>query len=291
MTSRRRSLGSTPLWLLTALGLATTAFGVYLQTSGKEQIFQIIAGALAAFGGAIVGAATSLYVASGDGRDTLLAVREMLAHSLDVRLRSTEAALSPIRRHWHYYHLTKRGGRFRWRHTDYHFEQTGTPGSIVLNIADTDPNGDQRYRSEAAIRGDRLILVESPEEGSTEGPIVAITPFFTEVFRRVRPGFALLRSWDGEDMVTRCIWSTSALVPSTGQDVSDEDGRVLDDLWERSFLAGHHIFPSVGHNPPGPARTAGPGLGVPPQRSIDLAAPLSPAVPAGDPTAKPQMSD
>ena len=244
MTSKKRSLGTTPLWLIALLGVAITALGVYIQATGTSPFSQMGAGTLAALGGGVIGAAISIYFAAGEGRDTLFAVRELLADSLRANMRSAETDLKAIRHHWHYYHLTQRDSRFLWRHTDYHFEQSNTTSSIVLMIKDVGFGREHLYRAEAAIRGNRMILIEAPDDGG-EPPIIAVTPFFTEGYRKVRAGVVFLRSLDGEDMLTKCLWSATPLVDANGPDISDQDGLLLEEIWDRAFRPATRILPSL----------------------------------------------
>jgi hypothetical protein len=226
------------------LGIAITAVGVYVQSQGASATQQMVAGTLAAVGGGVIGAAISLAVSAGEGRDTLFAVRDLLAGSLRARMRSAEADLGPIRHEWHYYHLTQRDGKYLWRYTNYHFEQSNTTGSIVLLVKDTSFGREHTYRSEVAVRGDRMILVEAPEDGS-EPPIVAVVPFFTEGFRNVRAGVSFLRSWDGTDILSKCLWSPTPLVVAEGNDVRPEDAQTLEELWARNFHNAHRVFPAA----------------------------------------------
>lgn len=97
-TGRGKSLNVAPLWIVTLLGIAVTALGVYIQVTGTNSIQSMVAGTLAAIGGGIIGAVISIYFSAGEGRDTLLAIRDILAGSLRSKMRSTEQDLRPLRR-------------------------------------------------------------------------------------------------------------------------------------------------------------------------------------------------
>jgi hypothetical protein len=244
VVSRKRSISTTPLWIITLLGIGVTAGGIYIQGKGASATQQMVAGTLAAVGGGVIGAVISIFFSAGEGRDTLFAVRDLLAGSLRARMRSAEEDLGPIRHEWHYYHLTERDGEYLWRYTHYHFEQSNTTGSIVLLIKDTSFGREHIYRSEVAVRGDRMILVEAPEDGS-EPPIVTVVPFFTEEFRKARAGISFLRTWDGTDILSKCLWSKEPLVAAEGDDVRPEDAPKLEELWARNFRNAHRIFPAA----------------------------------------------
>jgi hypothetical protein len=211
----------------------------------------MIAGTLAALGGGVIGAAVSIYFSAAEGRDALLAVRELLATSLSAQMRSREDELTPIRRHWHYYFLTERDGKFIWRYYDYHLEQSNSSGSIVLTVKDTRDTSvdlDHVYRAEVAVRGNRMILVETPGKGG-EQPIIGVTPSFTDEYRRVRAGIVFLSSWDGNNLLSKCLWSTTPLIGGVAPDVAPEDAATLEDIWDRTFRLGTRILPSVSDTP------------------------------------------
>jgi hypothetical protein len=249
VVTRQRSLGTTPLWIVTLLGSCVTALGVYIQATGSSSLQQMIAGTLAALGGGVIGAAVSIYFSAGEGRDALLAVRELLATSLSAQMRSEEDELTAIRKQWHYYFLTERDGRFIWRYSDYHFEHSNAPGSIELMMKDNTYGRDHVYRAEVAVRGNRMILVETPGQGREE-PIIGVTPSFTEGNRRVHAGVIFLNSWDGNNLLSKCLWSDTPLAAvSTAGDVEPEDAAILEENWDRIFRARTRILPSVNDTP------------------------------------------
>ncbi|MEU8075711.1 hypothetical protein AB0B31_09670 [Catellatospora citrea] len=241
----QRSLNATPLWIITILGAAVTALGVYVQTSGASPTNLMIAGTLAALGGGIVGAAVSMYLASGEGRNTLVGIGRTVDQLLGPSLRSNDAELVPVRREWHYYHLTRRDGVYLWRHTIHKFDVDIAPNVIVSTTRDHSFNVELSYRTEVALRGDRMMLVESPTSGN-EPPIIAVTPYFTEWARKVVAGVILVKSFDGEDLLSKCLWSQDLLVQSESGDVSPERGRDLDVIWRNTFK--HRILPSLSDN-------------------------------------------
>ncbi|GHJ45830.1 hypothetical protein Cs7R123_31720 [Catellatospora sp. TT07R-123] len=268
MAKSGRSLAMAPLWLITLLGATLTVLGVYVQSTAESPVANVVAGTLAALGGGVIGATISLYFAAGEGRDALYAVRELLAGSFAARIRSAEADLKPVRQVWHYYYLTERGGAFLWRYWTYRFDQGGVPSSLATEITDISNGKEHVYRVEVGVRGGRMIMVESPAQGN-EPPIIAVTPNFTEVYQNIRAGVVLLKSWDGNDLLTKCLWSTSPLARADGLEVVVEDEPILEDVWDRVFGRNNRIFPSTrdgGRNVP--RRDAGGSL-VEPGRAGD----------------------
>jgi hypothetical protein len=263
MAGRKRSLGSTPLWVLILIGAFVTAAGVYIQSSFQSTLSGMVAGTLAALGGGVVGAAISMLMSAGEGRDTLITVQGLLANSLKAQMRTAETDLRGIRHPWHYYHMTQRDGQFIWRYTNYRLDHSNAVGSIDLTITDVSFGREHVYRTEMALRGDRMILVDSSDDGS-EPPIVSVTPFFTEGFRKVRAGVAFLRSWDGIDLLTKCLWSPTPLVESTSLDVPPEQGRTRDAMWEQAFRSANGVLPTIDAMS-SPVATAHTGAGPPEQ--------------------------
>jgi hypothetical protein len=51
-----------------------------------------------------------------------------------------------------------------------------------------------------------MLMVEEAE-GGAEPPLIAVMPYFTEKFRQVRAGVFFIKSWDGNDLMTKCLWS------------------------------------------------------------------------------------
>lgn len=227
-----------------ALGTVTTAFGIYVQATAKGAVGQMVAGTLAALGGGVIGAAISIYLAAGEGRDTLRAIRDVLAGSLRARMRSREEDLAPVRQSWHFYHVTQIDGAFVWRYTNYRFDHSNTSGSITTSTRDVRAGKEHVYHTEVAVRDHRMIMVEEAE-GGTEPPLIAVMPYFTESFRHVRGGVFLIKSWDGNDLLTKCLWSLTPLVGVAGTEVRREDFGLLEELWEAAFGQSHLLLPST----------------------------------------------
>jgi hypothetical protein len=129
-------------------------------------------------------------------------------------------------------------------------DQGNVDGLLEVTVTDVNQGREHMYRAEVAVRGDRMILVESRIDGS-EPPIVAVVPFFTEMYRTVHAGIAVVRSWDGTDILTKCLWSLAPLVTSQGSEVSDEESVELDRIWAATFSRDSRILPDVTDAPAG----------------------------------------
>jgi hypothetical protein len=267
--SGRKAPAEAPLWLISLLGVCLTTFGVYIQATGSGAFVLLAAGSLSAVGGGVLGAAISIYFASGDGRDALRSVREVLAGSLRARMRSPEEDLKDIRKPWHFYHVTEVDGVFVWRYTHYRFDQSTATGSITSRTADINNGVEHIYNTEVAVRSPRMILVDEAE-GGTEPPLIAIMPYFTENFRHVRAGIFFIKSWDGGDLLTKCLWSLTPLVPAVGADVAADSFTVLEKLWDQGFRTTHTILPST------VANTGASPSGTPTPHQSQGIAPLAP---------------
>ena len=243
------AMRAAPLWLLTLVGILTTVIGILLQISGKSALDQIVAGSCTAVGGGVLGATISIYVSAAGNRDALAEMRTIISSSMSARLLSPDADLEAVRRKWHYYHQTQRDGAFVWRYTEYDFSRSASVGSLSIDIADLAHGRDERFRVEAAVRGTMLFATDTWLDG-TGPPEIAVMPGFTEGFKTVRAGLMLVRTWDNTDLLARCLFSTTPLVPvDTENDVAVADGAKLDALWEREFGSTYRVFPAVTDTP------------------------------------------
>jgi hypothetical protein len=91
-------------------------------------------------------------------------------------------------------------------------------------------------------------MVES-RQGSREEPIVVLTPYFTEGYRAVKAGITVLRTWDGTDLLGKCLWSSEPLVASVEPVVPDEMAPELERLWDREIGRDFAVLPTAGEEP------------------------------------------
>lgn len=230
----KRSLVSAPLWLVGLLGVVVTALGVIVQAGASERIVAMFAGTVSAVGGAVIGAAISLYFAAGEGRDTLRSVREILAESSKRSLTSPEADLAKLRKVWHVYHKTSLRDEIVWRYTRYPFDLDRAIGSLSAYVVEPELGREPPYHVEAGIRAERMIYIETAT-GGDEPPIIGVVPWFSGSYRTSYAGLRIFHAWDGFPMVSKCLWSEQELARTQGSTVEREDWPELEALWQSGF--------------------------------------------------------
>lgn len=246
MAGIKKSLGTTPPWAIMLFGATLCGMAVFIQFMSEVPVYKALAATLAAMGAGTLGAGIGATVASSDGRDTLAHIRDLLTDAVQARMHSNEDELSVVKRRWYFYHLTQSDGRYVWRHTDYRLDVSSAPGTIATVVRDNAFGRTHVFRSEVAARGDRVILIEEDIDGRVPG-LVAITPDFNLGFRKVRAGIALVHTWDGTSILSKCLWSVEALTaapPVKGQ-LSKEDGLAMERLWKQTFTTSNVLLPSV----------------------------------------------
>jgi hypothetical protein len=118
--------------------------------------------------------------------------------------------------------------------------------TVAISVQDTSGRT-LRYRLEAGVRGDRLIIFNSMLNGQE--------PVFTEVYpqfvnyKGTHYGIVLMENWDGFNMLSKTTLSSHDLLD--GEQV--EEGTVperffaqLDGEWEAGFAQHNRMFPSPG---------------------------------------------
>ncbi len=244
MTRRRHRVveqrGETILRLLLALGAVLIVAGsvLALRQGGapQSQSVTVLSGLLTVFGGAVVGAATSIVVARIADSSTLEEVRDLIVTNTASRFFSNEADLSPIRKTWYHYHMTVMEGTCVWRHRKYHFEKSGGLGTLSTEIEVLDPaGGSHKYSIEAGVRGGRLVLLQRRLEGHEE-VVVQVYPDMLAGFRSVHCGISFLQDWDSNHLVTRAILSRDPLIRDLPEgSVPDDVAAALTNAWDADF--------------------------------------------------------
>ena len=246
---------STRVWLILFLGVVMTGFGIAYaaattpKAGGTASVpNDITSGLLSAVGGGIVGATISLLVTGSADRDTLRKIRSVVEDSLTSTLLSEESSLEPVRQTRHHYYVTTIKNRDVWRYERYHFDLSLGVSSVTVAISVKDASGRiLRYRLEAGVRGDRLIIFSSMLNGQE--------PVFTEVYpqfvnyKSTHYGIVLMENWDGFNMLSKTILNSHDLLE--GEQV--EEGTVperffaqLDAAWEAGFAQHNRVLPSPG---------------------------------------------
>ncbi|GAA4020033.1 hypothetical protein OG252_43220 [Streptomyces sp. NBC_01352] len=240
--------GEARAWLILALGIVTTGFGVAFAAAAVDDNGhmslpnQEISGVLTALGGGIVGAVISIMVARASDRETLQHMTNVLEESLTSSLRSENARLASARHPWHHYFLTTLRGRNVWRYEQYPFHLSAHVGSLAVEIdVQSDSGLTNKYLVEAFIRHERLAVV-SRKIGDAATVFVEIYPQFdgelSEYF-----GIGVVRTWDATNIVTKVILSRHPLVSSTDGTLTQQDSAELDLIWEQGFKRLNDVLP------------------------------------------------
>ncbi|MFI6460490.1 hypothetical protein [Streptomyces sp. NPDC050538] len=248
--------GQARSWLILALGVVTTGFGVAFAAAAVDSHGKIslpnqeISGVLTAIGGGIVGAVISIMVARASDRETLRHLTNVLESSLTSTLRSENARLASARQLWHHYFLTKLRGQYVWQYEQYPFHLSAHVGSLAVEIdVETDSGHTQKYLVEAFVRHERLTIV-SRKAGEEANVFEEIYPQFdgelSEYF-----GLGVVRTWDATNIVTKLILSRNPLESHTGRPLvssrdsplTQEDFAELDRMWEQGFKRLNEVLP------------------------------------------------
>jgi hypothetical protein len=238
-------------WLILALGVVTTGFGVTYTTASANSnhpsvASQVVAGVLTAVGGGILGAVISILVARSSDRDTLAHVAEVLERSLTSELRSDDRRLSPLRaEQWHHYYLTTLRGEHVWRYEKYPFQLSAQVGSLAVEVDVVTDNGNVfPYLVEAFVRHERLTIVSSKARDNTNVFVEVFPQFDGELSEYFGIGF--VRTWDATNIVTKTILSQQPLkgITGTGPTLSADDGHQLDAIWKTGFQRLNDVLPT-----------------------------------------------
>ena len=192
---------------------------------------------LASFGSALFGTSISGLIGSLDQRGFYGSMKSLVEASANPSLTSTPSAVAPHQRRYYRYSVTQMSGQWLWRHAVADFSQS-SPGQLVGIAEYPDKQGKlKRYRTEAALRGDSLIMLSSAETGN-EATAVQIYPMFAKEFHGVQCGFSFVETWDGGRALTPCLISESPIDGWTRRgSVSDEIGKKCEELWKSGTSA------------------------------------------------------
>ncbi|MER6979451.1 YtxH domain-containing protein [Streptomyces carpinensis] len=240
--------GEARAWLILALGVVTTGFGVAFAAAAADDHGRIslpnqeISGVLTALGGGIVGAVVSIMVARASDRETLQHMTEVLEDSLTSTLRSHNERLAPVRQLWHHYYVTKLRGQYVWRYERYPLHLSAHVGSLAVEIdVQSDSGHTHKYLVEAFVRHERLTIV-SHKAGEEVNVFEEVYPQFdgelSEYF-----GLGVVRTWDATNIVTKAILSRLPLVSGTEGTLPEGDFAELDRIWELGFKRLNEVLP------------------------------------------------
>ncbi len=249
--SGERSKFTSRVWLIFALGVAMTGFGVSYAAAaagssgkGPNLLNIVIAGVLTAVGGGIVGAIISILIATASDRDTVETVRDILRSSLEGKFLSDEDRLRPTRRLWHHYFLTTAGGVSAWWYEVLDFRQTAATASLATTLLVDDPAGSKiEYKFEVGARGDHLYIL-STVEGTRQTAVTEVFPRFLD-FSATHFGIMLAHDWDGRSTLSRTTISLTPLIQAEPGIVPESAAAGLSESWNDGFKKHHVMFPEA----------------------------------------------
>lgn len=185
---------------------------------------------LLTLGGAVIGTSAGGVIGSMDVRRVRRDILENFQDALGLQVRSDETELRPYRRVWHAYHLTEVDGSIWWRHATIDYSRADTPGVLRTWLTSTDRDSSPTYKYDGFCRGSRFLQFGKAED-SGEPWIVMIYPSMGESFRYLHPGVAFYRTWEGNDVASKCLMTKEAI------DGYKKYGNVPPDLNERLHAA------------------------------------------------------
>lgn len=220
------------------VGCLVVSFAIAYQAAthrSQSVADQLISGIGLAVGGGILGAAINTLIVRRYEHDVLAEISTLLADSLQARFTSREEELGIYRRTWHHYYLTERDQELTWWYEQCSFGQNPAVGSAVQRTALRDTFGNSHaYVTEMGVRGQRLILLESREDGS-EAAGVEVYPM-PRGFRPTHAGVAFLETWDGTHLLGKAILSETPLVDALPEGpVPAVHAATLHQSWKKLF--------------------------------------------------------
>jgi hypothetical protein len=227
------------LWailILFVLGITSAAIALLLLSGKPSSLTRVVAGLVGALAGAVIGATMTILIDKRVQQGPLSQMLQLLERTIDSTMTSPERDLAGLRTVWHHYHLTLIDGHPTWRYSIFRFDEDLSIGSLTSRIINDDPEGEpHEYRVDAAVRGSRLIVTQTPLRGQ-EAPAVEIFPHILQDFRRIHAGLGVMQTWDGDEIFGPVLLSHASLCdePTAGS-MSRADARHLTTLWEKTF--------------------------------------------------------
>jgi hypothetical protein len=254
--------------LLLALGVALAAIALLLLTDDPSTVMRVSSAMIGALAGGIVGASLSAVVNRSLDYAPLAQMRSILERTTTSRLSAPEHEVRDLRRVWHHYHQTLIAGRVTWRYGVLRFDNHAAIGTLTADLAhaDVEHGGTTHvYRVDAATRGPRMILVQSPLQG-TEAPALEVFPHLLYEFRRVHAGIGVMQTWDGQEVLSATLLSPRPLTAARrAGSIPAAEAERLDHIWHAAFASIRSLVPPqalTGERPetePQPPATGSPG--------------------------------
>jgi hypothetical protein len=221
-------------------GLLVT-LGIVYQSSvggpgeGSSTADQIVAGVALALGGSVLGAGINSVVVRRYEFDILREINDTISRSLQARFVSENSDLAIYRRDWHHYYVTEIEGNSHWWYESCSFGRNFTVGSISERTELRDSAGyTHAYITEVGVRGQRLVLLETREDG-VEAGAVEVFPL-PRGFQNLHTGIVCLETWDGSHAISKCILSKNPMVEVDREGiVPAEHSQALDQAWRDNF--------------------------------------------------------
>jgi hypothetical protein len=230
-----------------ALGVTLALAALLLLSGTPSTSARIASGLISSLAGGIIGASLSILVNRSFDYSALARMRLTLERTISSTLTAPEHEISDLRVAWHQYHLTVVEGRPKWTYTAVPFDNNAAIGSLTADVGVLDarsPGVTHVYRMEAATRGARLILTELALRGD-EAPAVSVFPHIRHGFRSVHAGFAVLQTWDGDEVLTPTLLSQHPLIPTGEPGLVGADGAVtLDAEWREALGSVRVLLPA-----------------------------------------------
>lgn len=222
--------------ILFVLGIALASIALLLLTGKPSSLTRIIAGLLGAFAGSVIGATMTILIDKRLQRGPLSQMLLVLERTVGSTMTSPEGDLAALRTLWHHYHLTLIDGQPTWRYSLFRFDEYPSIGSLTTRIVLNDAEGEpHEYRIEAAVRGSRLIVTQTPMQGQ-EAPAIEVYPHILHDFRRVHAGLGIMQTWDGDEIFSPVLLSHVPLCEITSVGPIDQAGATcLASHWEKTF--------------------------------------------------------
>ena len=218
--------------LLVALGVLYSSAAVH--NGNTSLVNTVISQVAVAIGGGVLGAGLNTVIVRRFERDVLEEITSCVEASLTARFVSSEQELRPLRRDWHHYYVSQVGRQRRWWSQPMPFGNTDGVGSIRLSMPVIDGGGRvHSYTAEAGVRSNTLIVLNTNDRGN-ENCSVDVYPAVNG-YRTVYAGIAMLESWDGDNVVTRCLMSLEPLVAGSPGPLSETESAQLDQEWTDAF--------------------------------------------------------
>lgn len=226
------------LWgvvVLLALGMALAVIALLLATHHPSTVVRVASAIAGALAGGLIGTSVTILVHRRLDYSPLTQVRVLLEQTIESSMTSAEDDVGPVRTTWHHYYQSLIDRQVIWRYHVMTFGQAVGIGSLSTQSAISDPQGVPHvYRVEGAVRGPRLILTLLPLHGR-ESAAVEIFPHFLYEFRTLHAGVGLMQTWDGGEIVGRCLLSQAPVIPTDDTLVPREHLAQLDASWRKAF--------------------------------------------------------